>query len=195
MNALAELLSSKTRAELFRLLFGLHDAPLHLREIERQTGLAVATVRQEIEKLARLGLVARHKDGNRVCYAANRAHPLYAEIRGLVLKTAGLVDVLRSALTVPGVHCAFVFGSIANGSETPASDIDLIVIGEIGLRKVTSLLSGLGTKLGREINAHVLTPADFARRRQEQEHFIANVMAAPKIFIVGTEHELAAMGR
>lgn len=195
MNPLAELLSSRTRAEVFRLLFGLREGPLHLHEIKRQTGLAVATVRQELKRLVRLGLVVQRKDGNRTYYTANAAHPLAPEVRALVLKTCGLADTLRAALRAPEIRCAFVFGSLARGEATAGSDLDLMVIGDLGLRRVSALLSGVGTRLGREINPHVFTPAEFSQRQLAREHFVATVMDSPRIFIVGSEHELEAMGR
>ncbi len=194
MNVLAEILSSRTRAEVFRLLFGLHDVPLHLHEIKRQTGFAVATVRQELKRLARLGLVVPRKDGNRTYFTSNPSHPLFPEIRSLVLKTCGLADVLRVALRTEDVRCAFVFGSMARGAATSESDLDLMVIGDLGLRRVSALLSGVGARLGREVNPHVLTPSEFARRRREGEHFVTSVLTTPRIFIVGSEHELEAMG-
>lgn len=193
MNTLAELLSSRTRAEVFRLLFGLRETPLHLHEMKRQTGLAVATVRQELKRLARLGLVVQKKDGNRTYYTANPSHPLFPEVRALVLKTCGLADTLRNALRAPEIRCAFVFGSLARGEASPESDLDLMVIGNLGLRRVTALLSGVGTRVGREINPHVFTPAEFSHRRRAREHFVATVMDSPRLFLVGSEHELEAM--
>lgn len=111
MNALAELLSSRVKAEIFRLLFGLGPAELHVREIGRQSGLTEATVRQELRRLTRLGLVEVRRDGNRAYYRANSVHPLYPDIRNPVLKTAGLVDVLREALMDKRVRLAYVVGS------------------------------------------------------------------------------------
>ena len=180
---------------MFRLLFGSSPNSLHLREIQRRAGLSIGTVRQDVEKLAALGVVLRRKDGNRVYYAANEYHPLFKEIRGLVLKTCGLVDVLGKALKGKGVYCAFVFGSIAQGTATPESDVDLMVIGDIGLRKLTGLLAGVGNQLGREINPHVLNAPEFSKRLKTREHFVASVMASPRIWIVGSEDDLKAMGR
>lgn len=100
MNLLSEILSSKVRAEVFRLLFGTDISELHLRELERRSGYAVGTVQTEMRKLERLDLVCRRKDGNRLYYSANRQHPLFMEIQGLVLKSAGLVDALKAALTI-----------------------------------------------------------------------------------------------
>ena len=195
MNDLAQLVCSRVRAEIFRVLFGLRHEEAHLREIVRQTGFAVGTVRQDLGKLERIGLVTRRRDGNRVCYAANEKHPLCPDIRQLTLKTVGLANVLCKALSPAGIRCAFVFGSVASGKAQAESDIDLMIIGDIGLRKVAALLSGVGNRLGREINPHVFSPAECARRRSEKDHFVVSVVAAPKIFLMGSEHELEAMGK
>lgn len=195
MNVLAQLVCSRVRAEIFRVLFGPRSASLHLREIQRQTGFALGTVRQDVEKLVKLDLLTRRKEGNRVCYAANERHPLAADIRRLVLKTAGLADVLRDALKDKGIRCAFVFGSVAAGVDRAESDVDLMVVGAIGLRRVSKLLSGVDDRLGREVNPFVLTPDEFRKRVREKEHFIASVMKAERLFIVGSPHDLEAMAR
>ena len=196
VNILAQLLCSRVRAELFRLLFGVSPNSIHLREIQRRAGLSLGAVRQDVEKLTALGIVLRRKDGNRVYFAANECHPLFTEIRGLVLKTCGLADVLGKALKAKGVCCAFVFGSIAQGTATPESDVDLMVISDdIGLRKLTGLLAGIGNQIGREINPHVFSSAEFSKRLKTKEHFLASVMASPRIWIVGSENDLKAMGR
>jgi predicted nucleotidyltransferase len=194
MNMLAEILSSQGRAEIFRLLFGPSNGELHGRELERQSGLADATVRQELKKLTRLGIVAARQDGNRTYYHANIAHPLYPDIRNLVLKTSGLADVLSEALGKADIDVAFVFGSVASGNTTAASDIDLLVIGTLTLRQLGKRLSGIATKLGREINPHVLTPEEFARRKKERDHFITSVLDTPRLFVIGSEDELTKLG-
>lgn len=189
MNALAELLSSRGRAEVFRLLFGLSDAPLHLREIQRRAGLSLGTIQQELRKLKRLGLLDSRADGNRLWYQANRGHPLYPEIHRLVLKTSGLVDVLRTTLKDPRTEWAFVFGSIARGEATAGSDVDLMVVGDLGLRGVTRLLSGVADQIGREVNPHVLRRAELVKRKSAGEPFLTRVLAESKIFVVGDPHE------
>jgi predicted nucleotidyltransferase len=195
MNTLADLLSSNVKAEVFRLLFGLHGEPLHLREMERRSGLAVATVQQELGRLTRIGLVEARPDGNRTYYAARQDHPLFAEIRGLVLKTTGLADVLRRALEKEErVTLAFIFGSIAQAREQAHSDIDLLIVGDTGLRQVTKLLSGVADKVGREINPKVFTPQEFRRRKRTDDHFLNRVLTEPRIFVIGDEHELGTMG-
>ena len=195
MGLLAEILSSNIRAEIFRNLFGIEKQSLHLREIERRTGFAVGTVQQEIKKLQRLDIITRIKDGNRINYKANTNHPLYPEIRNLVLKTSGLADVLKDALSAETkIKIAFVFGSFARKEEKAESDVDLMVIGDIGLRKLTGLLMEASEKLGREINPYRLTEIEFIKRKKEKDHFLQQVLESPKIFITGTEDELSAMG-
>ena len=195
MNRLAELLSSRARAEIFRLLFSGTGEELHVREIERRSGLNDSTLRQELRKLVRLELVQSRRDSNRVYYRAKTENPLYPEIRNLVLKTSGLADVLKSALTDKRIRVAFVFGSIARGEEKAGSDVDLMVIGQLGLRDLSRLLSGIEEKIGREVNPHVLREEEFRKRIRAKEHFVSSVMETPKIFIIGSQRELEAMGR
>jgi DNA-binding transcriptional ArsR family regulator len=195
MNTLVDLLSSRVKAETFRLLFGTTGRELHVREIERQSGLADATARQELKRLSRLGVVESRRDGNRTYYRANAQHPLYPEIHNLVIKTSGLVDVVREALTDRGIRVAFVFGSVAGGNEKAHSDVDLMVIGTISLRQLGKLLSGMSAKIGREINPHVLTAEEFERRKKARDHFLTTVMRAQKLFVIGNDDELEAVGR
>ena len=194
MNILAEILSSKARAEFFRILFGIDTKEYHLREIERRSGLAIGTIRQEAIKLVTLGLIHKHKDGNRTYYSANLAHPLFKEIHYLVLKTSGLYDVLQKYLLIDTIRIAFVFGSIASGEENPESDVDLFIIGDIGLRSLSKLLKEPSQNIGREINPHVMTVEEFIKRKMENEHFVKNVLESPKLVIKGSEDELKRLG-
>ncbi len=147
-----------------------------------------------MKKLYRLDLVSKRRDGNRLYYSANQQHPIYSEIQALVVKTVGLLDVLKGALNrQKEIRVAFVFGSLAGGSEKAGSDIDLMVIGDIGLRSLTRLLVGLTENLGREINPYVLTTEEFSHRKSENEHFLNQVLKDSKLFIIGDEDDLKTM--
>ena len=193
MNLLAEILSSKIRAEIFRLLFGINDKALYMRDIERRSGFAIGTIQGELKKLLNLAMVFKEIDGNRTYYSANKNHPLYEDIHNLVLKTTGLVDVLKNALDTKKIKLAFVFGSFARGEENAESDIDLMVIGNLGLRDVTRLLSGIEGKILRDINPHVYSENEFIKKNKEQDHFVSQLIAGSKIFIIGSEDELKKM--
>jgi len=193
MNTLSQILSSRTRAEIFKLLYGSAEEELHVREIERRTGLNDRTIRQELSKLLKLDLVIDRKDSNRIYYRANKSNPLYPDIRNLVLKSAGMIDLFGIALKDKLIQIAFIFGSISEGKETSDSDVDLFVIGQLGMRAVSTLLSGISERVGREINPHVMNSDELRKRIKEKDHFISSVMKAKKIFIVGTANDLKTM--
>ena len=194
MNMLAEILSSKIRSEIFRLLFGVGGGSLHMREIERRSGMTIGTIQQELKKLLRLDLVKERKDGNRLYYEANRDHPLYPEVHNLVLKTIGLLQLFQESLiNEPSIKIAFIFGSIARQEENGKSDVDLMVIGDLGMRRLTGLLSGVSNKISREINPHVFAQKEFLTRKSNKDHFLSQILDSPKLFIIGNEHELAKL--
>ena len=162
--------------------------------MERQAGLSHSTIRQDLQKLVKLDLVTTRRDGNRLYYRANTDHPLYPEIRRLVLKTSGLVEILKRILGREDINLAFIFGSLASSKERAASDVDLMVIGSVGFRTLTSKLIEASDQIGREINPHPFTVEEYQRRKEKGDHFLSNVLESPKLFIIGTENDLAAMG-
>ncbi len=194
MDTLSALLSSRVKAEVCCLLFGLNNNPLHLRELARRSGLALSTVRQELKKFEMLDLVSSEISGNRTYYCANQAHPLYPEIHHLVLKTRGLVDVLKNVLGEKSVEIAFVFGSMASNEDHARSDIDLMIIGDISLRELSGRISGVAEIVGREINPHVFGKSEFIKRKQKKDHFISRVLSEQRLFVKGDERELGKLG-
>ncbi|OGK11384.1 MAG: toxin-antitoxin system toxin subunit [Candidatus Riflebacteria bacterium GWC2_50_8] len=195
MTMLSEFLSSRARAEILRILFGTEPAEVHLREIQRQAGMAIGTIRQETARLEKLGLIQSRISGNRSYFSANRRNPLYAPVHELVLKTTGLADVLAKHIHKDGIEFAFVFGSFASGEETPESDIDLFVIGKTGLRALSPQLSEPARILGREINPHVMDLQEFMKRKASGEHFVVRVFESKKIMIIGNEDDLIKLGQ
>ena len=193
---LAEILSSRIRVEIFRLLFGSDNASLHMREIERKSGFAIGTVQRELRKLVKLDLIKKTKDGNRTYYQANKENPIYQDIFNIVQKTVGSIFLLKEALSQSTeIEFAFIFGSFATGKENSHSDIDLMVIGNLGLRNVVSLLSGISEKTGREINPHVFGTIDLKKRIKIKDHFVTNLINSNKLFIIGEEDEFRKLVR
>lgn len=193
MATLERLFLSKARAAVLRSLFGLRDEERHVRAIERESGLTVNAVREELKKLGDLDLVVGRRDGNRLYYSANAAHPLYPELRSIVLKTEGLREVLVEALKSPAIKVAFVYGSLARGEERARSDLDLMVIGSVGLREIARLLMGTAEKIGREVNPVVFRPEEFRKRVTGQDAFVKDVLAKPKLYVIGGSRELESM--
>jgi predicted nucleotidyltransferase len=191
--SLLEILFPQVRAEVLRLLFADETRELHLRELTRQSGLALGTQQTQVEKLCAADLLLSRRDGNRLYFRANPTHPLFPDLRQLVLKTAGLREVLADALRdVPGIELAFVFGSLAAGTGKAGSDVDLMVIGDASLRALAPRLRPAAERLGREINPVTLTVAEFIRDRTKKP-FLRDVLAKEKLFLKGNSHELARL--
>ena len=193
MNTLEKIFSSKARANIFKILFGLQKNEIHLREIQRISGLTVETIRRELINLESLELINKRIDSNRNYYQANTGHPLYNEIHNIVLKTAGLKDVLKNALSSINIDFAFVFGSFASGKTNKDSDIDLFIIGETGLREISKLIKEPSVTLQREINPHTMTLKEFKSRIYNKDDFVLNLLDSPKLFIVGKESEFTGL--
>ncbi len=94
---------------------------------------------------------------------------------------------------MPDVRLAFVFGSVAEGTEKAHSDVDLMVIGSASLRRVSALLQGMSERVGREINPHVMTVEEFVRRRKVREHFVTSILGSRRLMAIGDEHELEGL--
>ena len=188
------VLFPQVRAEVLRLLFADASRELHLRDLTRQSGLGLGTVQGELEKLSSSDLVTSRRDGNRRYYRANSTHPLFPDLQQLVLKTSGLRDVLADALNgIKGVEVAFVFGSLASNGGKAASDVDLFVIGDVGLRGLATALRGVGEVLAREINPITMTAEEF-RKRRTNDSFVQDVLGKEKLFVKGNANELERLG-
>lgn len=165
----------------------------HLRELERLTEAAsVGSIKKELDLLVGVGLLKVRKVGNQTQFCANEDHPVYPELLGLVRKSTGLVDVLRGALApvADQIKVAFVYGSMAQGTETPLSDVDVMILGELGFGEAVTALYDSQSTLGREINPKVMTLVEWEHRKTSGNGFVQDVMAKPKLFVLGGADEL-----
>lgn len=177
------------------MLYRHADESFYLRQIVRATGIGLGPVQRELKQLTDAGIIRRSARGRQVYYQANPACPVFSELKGIVVKTAGVGDVLRDALApVAGhVNVAFIFGSIVGGNEHRASDIDMMVVGDVSFGEVVSLLSSAEERLGRETNTVVYPVAEFRQKVRDDHHFVKSVLEGDKIFLIGDERELAGL--
>lgn len=189
---LASLLFTDYRRRVLGLLLLHPQRSYHLREIARLTATQPGTLARELNKLADAGLLAKQKVGNQLQYSANRQCPVFEELASILRKTSGLAEVLAEALLAmeERIEAAFVYGSMASGKAHGDSDIDLLLIGEIGFAEAVAALYPLQESLGREINPKVYRSAEWRQLLQEQGSFVRDVLDKPKLFIVGSEAEL-----
>lgn len=189
---LAALFFGAYRRQVLSLLLLHPDESFHLREIARLTNTQPGTLRRELAQLAGAGVVQSRKLGNQAHYSANPACPVYDELRGILRKTTGIAEILRQALTPlrDKISAAFVYGSVASGTEHRTSDLDVMVVGTAALEDVVAALYPCQEILRREINPSVYARAEFRRKAREKGAFIARVLAGPKLFLLGGADEL-----
>ena len=190
-QSLASILFPEYRRRVLALLLLRPEEALHGREIARRTGLPAGTITRELTRLAEAGLLKREKRGNQQVYSAETGASIFTEVASILRKTSGMADVLVEALAplAPALRVAFVFGSMAQGRETAGSDIDVMLIGDVGFAQAVEALHPAQSVLGREVNAQVLSAKEF-RAKARKEPFLVDALAKPKLFLIGNEHDL-----
>jgi len=190
---LADALFSKVQQRVLGLLFVNADRSFYTNEIVRFVGCGIGAVQRELETLAQSELVTIKKIGNQKHYQANPDTPIFAELRGILLKTVGLADILRLALLPLSdkIQTAFIYGSIAKGNDTAKSDIDVLIVGtELAYADVYEALSAHEDDLGRPVNPSIYSTQELQRKLAEENAFVSRVLEQPKIFLIGSENDL-----
>ena len=182
-----DALFGKTRQAILALFFGHTDETFFVRQIIRTVNAGQGTVQRELRALANAGVLKRIRRGNQIYYQADSSCPYFEELRGLVLKTSGLSDVLRSALAplLDRIVASFVYGSMANSLERSGSDIDLMVIGDVAFKEVVEALGSAQETLGREINPTVYGQAEFKEKLSSGHHFLTRIAESEKVMLIG----------
>jgi predicted nucleotidyltransferase len=193
LTGVAGALFTPVQQRVLGLLFGQPERRYQGNELIRLAGSGTGAVHRVVTRLAEAGLVTVERVGNQKHYQANRASPVFEELRGLVAKTAGLAIPLREALAplAKNIDAAFVYGSLAKGTDRAGSDVDLMVISrKLEYQKVFEALQKAEAALGRTVNPNLMTPQEWRRKRAETDSFAARVAAQPRIFVIGSDDEL-----
>ena len=192
---LAKLLGSKLRSKIIGWMFSHPDEVYFGRQLEEILKEDSTNISRELIRLAKMGILTCETKGRQKHYQANKNCPVFAELKGLVLKTAGLADVLREALgsLSKKIKVAFVYGSFAANSAKAASDVDLMIIGKCTFAEVVETLMPCQAKLGREVNPSVYPVDEFQKKIAAEHHFLKTVLGEKKIFLIGDEDELARL--
>ena len=187
MTNVRALISSKIRVELLKILALNPDSSYHINELSRRTGFSPRGVEKELKNLLSGGILKREVIGNQHHYQLDPQCPINREIKGIVLKTVGVSDVLKEALrsAEKKIELAFVFGSFASGDYGNESDVDLFVVSKLSGVKLAELLAPAQNEIGRAINISQFTPSEYRQRRQRGDHFLTRVFDGPRITIIG----------
>jgi len=194
---LSSVLFGKTRQAVLALFYSHPDESFYLRQVVRAIGMGQGAVQRELKQLTDAGIIEKSKLGRQVYYRANIKCPIFPELQGLIIKTAGLVDVLCDALgpLLEKIKVAFVYGSFAKSSANSRSDVDMMVIGSCSFGDVVDAIHICQDKLAREINPSVYPVDEFRKKVAAKHHFIKTVLNSPKIFLIGTEDELGRLAQ
>ena len=192
---LGELFGSGLRAKVIGWLFTHADETYFVRQLESLLHEDSTNLSRELARLERQGVLTCQARGRQKYYRANPACPIFDELRSIAAKTSGLADVLRGILQPlqKKISVAFIYGSQAGGTAKATSDVDLMVVGDVSFREIVTALQPAQDRLGREVNPTVYSQDEFQKKLTTGHHFLRRVMAGPRIFLIGDEHELGKL--
>lgn len=193
---LSDVLFSKAQRHVLGLLYSQPDKDFYTNEIILLAKSGTGAVQRELAKLTATGLITVKQVGNQKRYQANRDTPFFTELRSIVIKTFGLADLIRDALNplAKQIHFAFIYGSIAKHEDTAKSDIDLMIISDkLTYAELFPILEKAEAQLGRSINPTFHSRSDWSNKYNQGNNFITQLIQQPKIFLLGTEDELAKL--
>lgn len=181
------------------MLLGHPDERYYFREILRAIGGGSGALQRELSQLVEAGLVDRVREGRQVYFSANRNAAIFPELQAIIQKTAGTADVLRTSLAPllrqERIVLAFVYGSVAGGAQTAKSDVDLLILGDATLAEVIPAVRIAEQRLAREVNPSVYPVREFRAKLKAGNSFLKRILAGPKLFIAGDDHELERLAR
>jgi predicted nucleotidyltransferase len=197
MTKLGDALFSSAQQPILACLFGRPERWFHVKELIRLTNLGSATVQRELNRLEKGELIETRRIANLKQVRAHAGSPIFDELRLIVLKTFGVVEILREALSqlASDIKLAFVYGSVAQGSDRASSDIDVMLISEtLSYGQIMAALGPAEKQLGRAVQITQYTLDEFMERKRTNHPFVAEVLRQPKLMIIGTEDNVDDIG-
>ena len=185
-NTIGNVLFTKTQQKVLGLLYGQPYKSFYLNEIVRLSDIGRGTIKRELERMTASGIVMQKRIGNQNHYQANDSCPVYQELLGIVRKTFGIADVIKTALTpiFKRIIFAYIYGSIAKSEDSSKSDIDLLVISEkLTYSEVMERLIEVEGSLGRVVNPTIYDLNQIRQKLKQDNAFVARIIEQPKIWI------------
>lgn len=188
-------LFAKNILDVLAVLFLNQEEAAHQSKIATLSGLRITQVQRALQRLCEEGLVEERKQGNMVYYKLYENHPLLPDLKNILYKTILIAEPLKKTFQscANQIDYGFIYGSFASGTEAAESDIDLFIVGKLGLKKIATLLSPIAKQLQREINPVVYSKAEFLKKVSEKDHFVSSVLGSKKIWLIGGNDELRKM--
>jgi predicted nucleotidyltransferase len=182
----------KTKRKILSLMLLHPDDRFYLRDISRKINVSQGTLHRDLKPLVWDGILLSESRVNQSYYSVNKNCPIYNELRGIIIKTFGVVNILEKSIELyrDKINFAFIYGSLAKGDDTGNSDIDLFVVGDIDYSGLSDSILSRENELGRPVNMFLLTPHDLKMKIEEENHFVTNVLKSEKIFLRGSEDDI-----
>lgn len=189
LGGLREVLASPAFARLV-LYFALHgDEPVHVRALQRHSGLSMSSLHRELQRLEVRGLVERMEDGGRVLYRTGETHDGWTGLRRVIRDFAHPAEVVEEAFAgVEGIEAAFVFGSFARGDARADSDVDVLVVADAATQgRLGREAAEASVLLGRPVEVRSYTRDKLERQIDAGNAVLRRILTGPKRWIVGGE--------
>ena len=185
------LISSRIRIELLKILALNPESTFNINELSRRAGFSLRGVEKELKNLLSGGILTREVTGNQHRYRLDPLCPINREIKGIIIKTVGIAELVKQALrsVEQKIHRAFIYGSFASGDYGNESDVDLFIVTELPGIKLAELLGPAQNEIGRSINISQFTSTEYNQRKEQGDHFLTQVLKGPKIIILGHKDE------
>jgi DNA-binding transcriptional ArsR family regulator len=192
-SALLNPIFSPLRRQVLAALLLTPSKQWYMLELAKHIGVTRSSLQRELAALVKSEILTSHHDGNRVYYQANPDCPILPDLQGLLIKTVGVVNVLGRALAgrAQKIEVAFIYGSFAQAAELVGSDLDLMIVGSIGLAELAPALRSVEKATGREVNPVVFSVNEVRKKLDRGDHFLSSVVTAKKIFLIGAGSDLA----
>ncbi len=189
---LLDALLPKTRQAILAATLLPPQRSWYLSDLARHLGVTPSSLQRELAGLVEAGILLRRRDGNRVYYQADPDCPLLPDLQGLLVKTAGLADVIRQVLRphAGGIRIALIYGSVARARERSTSDVDLLIVGTVGLADLAPALKEAERRLQRPVNPLLYSPREFAEKARSGHHLVTSILRSDVLYVVGDNREL-----
>ena len=194
-SSLIDALFPRTRGRILAAALMRPEKQWYLSELSTFLHTQPSSLQREVDALSKAGILEQWRDGRRVYLKPDTKSPIFLDLKSLFDKTTGIIPVLRQVLEsyMDDIDLAFIYGSVARSEEGSASDIDLLVVGKIGLAALVPVMRKAEQILGRPVNPTIFSNPEFARKARTHDHFLSAVLRGSKQFVKGSERELEAI--
>ncbi len=185
------ILFSKTIRKILSVFVTSPRERFYLRQLCLLTGTSPRPVQLALSKLQKAGILNFKKEANIKFYTLNKESPIYAEIRGIILKTEAIGGFLRKGLSdLKDIKCAFIYGSTAKDKERKGSDIDICIIGKVDFTRLSNITARLEERLKREVSTVTFTAEEFKKAIKEKKAFAVDILKNKKLILFGNLNKL-----